>query len=67
MSKYKYVYKYVDKRYGKTTDAFRSTIKINGVIWYSKIIDCERLCAIEADKYLISIGKEPVNILIKKL
>ncbi len=28
--------------------------------------DTERLAALAADKYLIKMGKEPVNILVKK-
>jgi len=66
MSKYKYVYPSKQTRNGKNTSKFVGQIQFKNIRWQSKYFDCERLCAIEVDKYLISIGKEPVNILIKK-
>jgi len=67
MSKYKNVYKYKSIRNGKVETGFRGKVTHIGNIWTSKIFQNERLCAIEVDKHLISIGKEPINILKKKL
>lgn len=59
-SKYRYVQGLVDKRTDKVNWVVRMTgIGRNG-------FDTEREAAIAADKILISKGKEPVNILVRK-
>jgi hypothetical protein len=67
-SKYKYVNLYIDRTTKKETweaALNRDTNKKEGASW-SKSFDNERDAALAVDKKLISLGKNPVNILKKK-
>ena len=59
--KYKYVYSYILSDGTKVHKAYISTYG------WSKYFKTEREAAIEVDKYLLNKGKEPVNVLVKKL
>jgi hypothetical protein len=57
----------------KTYKYVTKSIDMNGKIHWrfrygntSKFYETEREAAIAADRFLISIGKEPVNILVRK-
>lgn len=57
--KYKYVYKYRDSSGNETYDGIVYRTKKQGFL-------DERKCALWVDKMLLSKGKEPVNILVRK-
>lgn len=64
-SKYKYVYwneSYKAKRYGKQWQAYYKNEGRN----FTRYFKTDREAAIAIDKYFLSIGKEPVNILKRK-
>ncbi len=65
-SKYKYVSYISLIQNGKESKGWRAHIPNyhNGKNW-SKFFTNERLAAIEVDKQLIKIGKNPINILIR--
>lgn len=63
-SKYKYVYYRGD--YPSRSKPWQGCLKVHGRSW-TKMCKTEKQAAIAVDKQLIEMGKEPVNVLKKKV